>query len=67
MILQGIMSINECTKQLDLLPVEGGEINIAPANMLALKNMIENIPSNSAILSQNNEITEDETKEEASV
>ena len=58
MILNGIMTINECRKQLDLLPVEGGDVNIAPANMLSLKNMVNNIPSNSAILSQNETIDE---------
>lgn len=66
MILNGVMTINECRKQLDLLPVEGGDVNIAPANMLSLKNMVNNIPSNSAILSQNETTTENNENEEAS-
>lgn len=60
MILNGIMSINECRKELNLIGVEGGDVNIAPANMLSLKNMINNVPSNSAIIPQEEiEKTED--------
>ncbi len=64
MILNGVMSINEVRKQLDLLPVEGGDTNIAPANMLSLKNMVENIPSNSAIITQSEENLKDEPSQE---
>ena len=64
MILNGIMSVNECRKELNLIPVDGGDVNIAPANMLSLKNMVNNIPSNSAILSVNETDKEQPTNHE---
>lgn len=58
MIQNGIMSINECRKELDMLAIEGGDANVLQANMMALKNVVNNIPTNSAI---NNPIKETET------
>lgn len=58
MIQNGIMSINECRKELDMLPVEGGNKTYMQSNMMSLENISNNIPSNSAI---NNPIKETET------
>lgn len=49
LIQNGVMSINECRKELDLLPVEGGDKNVMQSNMMSLENIVNNIPTNSAI------------------
>ena len=49
MIQNGVMSINECRKELDLLPVEGGDKNLMQVNMMAVENIVNNVPTNSAI------------------
>lgn len=49
MILNGVMSVNEVRKELNLIPVEGGDVNFIAANLLSLTACASNIPANSAI------------------
>lgn len=49
MILNGIMSVNEVRKELNLIPVEGGDTNFIAANLLSLTACANNVPANSAI------------------
>ncbi len=49
MILNGIMSINEVRKELNLIPVSGGDINFISANLLSLTACGSNLPANSMI------------------
>lgn len=49
MILNGIMSINEVRKELNLIPVSGGDINFISANLLSLTACGSNFPANSMI------------------
>ncbi len=58
MVQNGIMSINECRREIDLLGVEGGDKNVLQSNMMSLNNIVNNVPTNSAI---NNPIKETET------
>lgn len=60
MILNGIMSVNEVRKELNLIPVEGGDTNFIAANLLSLTACANNQPANSAIKSP--DIPADETK-----
>lgn len=49
MILNGIMSVNEVRKELNLIPVDGGDTNFIAANLLSLSAAASNMPANSAI------------------
>lgn len=49
MILNGVMSVNEVRKELNLIPVEGGDTNFIAANLLSLTACANNVPANSAI------------------
>ena len=49
MILNGVMSINEVRKELNLIPVEGGDINFISANLLSLVACGSNVPANSML------------------
>lgn len=49
MILNGVMSVNEVRKELNLIPVEGGDTNFIAANLLSLTACANNQPANSAI------------------
>lgn len=53
MILNGIMSVNEVRRDLNLIPVEGGDVNFIAANLLSLSACASNIPANSAIQTPN--------------
>ena len=64
MILNGIMSVNEVRKELNLIPVEGGDTNFIAANLLSLTACASNMPANSAISSPTPDNKEDEIEEE---
>ncbi len=49
MILNGVMSVNEVRKELNLIPVEGGDTNFISANLLSLTACGSNLPANSMI------------------
>ena len=49
MILNGVMSINEVRKELNLIPVKGGDTNFISANLLSLIACGSNLPANSMI------------------
>lgn len=60
MILNGVMSINEVRKELNLIPVKGGDTNFISANLLSLIACGSNVPANSMIRPE----TEQEPKQE---
>lgn len=65
MILNGVMSINEVRKELNLIPVEGGDVNFIAANLLSLTACANNVPANSAIKpDEKTEDVKEEPKEE---
>lgn len=66
MILNGIMNVNEVRKDLNLMPVEGGDVNFIAANLLSLTACANNVPANSAIQQTEENVTEEQTNNEKS-
>lgn len=63
MILNGIMSVNEVRRELNLVPVDGGDVNFIAANLLSLTACANNVPANSAIHPAESEKQELENQE----
>lgn len=75
MILNGVMSVNEVRKELNLIPVEGGDVNFIAANLLSLTACASNVPANSMLhqeeqeteINENTEDSADENAEETEI
>lgn len=63
MILNGIMSVNEVRKELNLIPVEGGDTNFIAANLLSLTACASNLPANSMLRPDEEQEPEEQEQE----
>lgn len=54
----GVVSLNEIRKELDLAAVEGGDNHFIQVNMMEVNKAAQNVPSNNAIISEDEEETD---------
>lgn len=59
----GVVSLNEIRKELDLPAVEGGDNHFIQVNMMEVNKAAQNIPSNNAIISEDEEETDTNKQE----
>lgn len=59
----GVVSLNEIRKELDLAAVEGGDNHFIQVNMMEVNKAAQNIPSNNAIISEDEEETDTNKQE----
>lgn len=59
----GVVSLNEIRKELDLAAVEGGDNHFIQVNMMEINKAAQNIPSNNAIISEDEEETDTNKQE----
>lgn len=59
----GVVSLNEIRKELDLAAVEGGDNHFIQVNMMEVNKAAQNVPSNNAIISEDEEETDTNKQE----
>lgn len=60
----GALCINEIRKDLDLMPIEGGDTHFVQANLLSAQAAASNLPANSMIRTEENQTNENPHTEE---